>query len=164
MDCRASEPAWTAHRLLSSLRSGTLDTLALESLIARLIEALCPAPPPKMSARMARVASELRERFAQPWSLRELAREAQVHPVHFARAFRHAYGESVGEYVHRLRVEHAARELARTSAPLAEIAHDAGFADQAHLTRVFRRRTGATPARFRRTFQQRKMFQSFNTS
>jgi AraC family transcriptional regulator len=54
------------------------------------------------------------------------------------------------DYVRRLRVEHARRELMTTSRSLADIAHSAGFADQAHLSRVFRQLTGVTPGAFRR--------------
>ncbi len=82
--------------------------------------------------------------------------------MHFARTFRAAHGVSVGAYVHRLRAEYAARELARTSTPIAAIASAAGFADQAHLTRVFRRLTGATPARFRASFRDATL-RSFKT-
>jgi AraC family transcriptional regulator len=39
--------------------------------------------------------------------------------------------------------------MPRTRQPLASIALEAGFTDQFHLTRVFRRETGMTPGRFR---------------
>ncbi len=161
-DRKVGEASWAAQRLLASLRVAA-DGLTLEAELAELVDALSPSPAPGVSARMARVAEELAASYTRPWSLRALAHEAGVHPVHFARAFRAAFGESVGEHVHRLRVEHAARELARTTSAIAEIATDAGFTDQAHLTRIFRRRTGATPARFRRTFRPTPTLRSFKT-
>jgi AraC family transcriptional regulator len=54
--------------------------------------------------------------------------------------------------VRALRVDFACRELARRDQPLAEIALAAGFADQSHLARCLRKRTGMTPAAFRRRF------------
>ena len=62
---------------------------------------------------------------------------------------------SPGEYQRRLRVEHAGRQLTTTRRSLAEIAAAAGFADQAHFSRVFKDQTGVTPTRFRATFGAR---------
>ncbi len=50
-------------------------------------------------------------------------------------------------------MEHASRALARSDMPLVEVALSAGFGNQSHLTRVFKRATGLTPAAYRR--QQR---------
>jgi AraC-like DNA-binding protein len=41
--------------------------------------------------------------------------------------------------------------MLETAAPLAEIAPDCGLADQNHLTRIFRRFTGMSPHRWRRS-------------
>jgi AraC family transcriptional regulator len=78
-----------------------------------------------------------------------LASAVGVHPVHLARSFREAHGASVGEYLRRLRVEFAQREVLRTDAPLSEIALSAGFCDQSHFGRTFKRHTGVTPAQAR---------------
>jgi AraC family transcriptional regulator len=72
-----------------------------------------------------------------------------VHPIHLARTFRARYGISVGEYGRRVRIEWAAAEIARGESSLAAVATEAGFADQSHFTRLFRRYVGTTPARFR---------------
>ena len=80
----------------------------------------------------------------------ELAREAGMHPVSFARAFRARYRASPGELVRRLRVEWAAGELLRRpDNPIARIAAEAGFYDQSHFARVFTARFGRPPARYR---------------
>jgi AraC family transcriptional regulator len=52
--------------------------------------------------------------------------------------------------VRRLRVEAACGQLAEGDRTLAEIAQEAGFCDQSHFHRVFRRQVGMTPAAFRR--------------
>ena len=56
---------------------------------------------------------------------------------------------SVGEYRRRRRLDYARRKLADPRLSLAEVAIDAGFADQSHLTRAFRRVTGVTPGQYR---------------
>jgi AraC family transcriptional regulator len=83
-------------------------------------------------------------------TLSALASAVGLHPVYVARAFRARYGCAVGEYARRLRIGRAARELADGTQPLAVIAAQAGFADQSHFSRVFRRHTGLSPSAYRR--------------
>jgi AraC-like DNA-binding protein len=64
------------------------------------------------------------------------------------RAFRHAYGLAPSDYQRQLRVQTARRLLSAGASP-AQVAADAGFADQAHLTRWFRRYYGVTPGAYR---------------
>lgn len=93
----------------------------------------------------------LHVRFADRLNVSSIAREAGVHPTHFARMFRAHCGISLGAYVRRLRVEWSAVQLKTTDAPLCDIAAQAGFADQSHFTRVFRKHMGVSPGRYRLT-------------
>lgn len=104
------------------------------------------APPPWLR----RVRDLLHDSAGAAPPVRDLAWAAGVHPVYLARAFRRAYGVPVTEYARRLRVRAAADRVASTALPLARIACEAGFADQAHLTRELRRETGLTPGALRR--------------
>lgn len=88
--------------------------------------------------------SDLRE-----CSLRRMAEALAVHPVYLARVFRRQFGCSLGEYVLRRRLVHAAETVLRHGGSLGEAAHRAGFSDQAHLTRMFRREIGRTPRAMR---------------
>ena len=65
------------------------------------------------------------------------------------RAFRRHFHTTPATYLRKLRAGEAARLLVETDAPIAEIALTAGFADQSHLNRVFKRLMGCTPAAFR---------------
>lgn len=96
-----------------------------------------------------RVRKTLEQRFAEPCKLSEIAAEAGVHPVHLAREFRKHYGTSVGEYLRRVRIEYACRELMGSNAAVTNIAFAAGFADQSHFSRTFKRLCGTTPGRYR---------------
>lgn len=96
-----------------------------------------------------RVRDILHDAFAEPLDLEQLAALAGVHRVHLAQAFRKVYGCTIGEYVRRLRVHHAAHELATTDASLVEVALRCGFYDQSHFTRTFKQYTGLTPGYYR---------------
>ena len=83
-------------------------------------------------------------------SVSALAREAGVHPVYLARRFRRAFGCSVIAFSQSERVHAAAAALADGRDSLSDVACRTGFADQSHLTRIFRRLTGVTPGGYRR--------------
>ena len=103
--------------------------------------------PPKW---LLRVVEKLNDEFTGNFSTEELAREANVHPVHMARVFRQFYHETIGEYVQKLRINFASRLLLDKEIPLIKIAYSAGFSDQSHFTRVFKRCVGITPGAFRK--------------
>jgi len=78
----------------------------------------------------------------------EEARDAGVHPVHASRLFRSCYGVSITEHTQAQSVRRSLAHLAG-GAPLSEVAVAAGFYDQSHMTRVFRRVMGRTPGAHR---------------
>ena len=90
----------------------------------------------------------LHDRFNEALSLSDIAGTLDVHPVHLAREFKRAFGSTVGAYLRERRVEFVCRQLP-LGARLADVALQAGFADQSHLTRVFKRLVGCTPKQFR---------------
>lgn len=102
-------------------------------------------PPPWL----VRVVKRLNEEFKTNLSIEQLALEAAVHPVYLASVFRRFYHENIGEYVQKLRVKYASELLLANKFPISEIAFLAGFADQSHFTRIFKRHVGTTPAAYR---------------
>ena len=92
----------------------------------------------------------LRADPCNPPSLELLAAEAGLTALAFSRAFRRQHGCGVGAFLRAERVELAKRALLESRNSVSTIAAELGFADQAHLTRVFRSATGWTPAAFRR--------------
>jgi AraC family transcriptional regulator len=97
----------------------------------------------------------LQERYRDPPSLADMAEEVDVHPVHLARVFRRRFGCTVGEYVRRLRIEFACRELALPGRSFVDIALAAGFCDQSQFCRAFKQQLGMTPSQFRRQLCRR---------
>ncbi len=91
----------------------------------------------------------LRARFAERLTLACIASEVGVHPTHLSQTFHLTFRCTVGEYIRRLRIEYACQELATSDTPLAAIALGAGFCDQSHFTRTFKRFTGVAPSEYR---------------
>lgn len=69
------------------------------------------------------------------------------------RRFKQATGVTLKDYVQNLRVEEAKRLLESTCEPVDEISARVGYEDVSFFRRLFKRRTGLTPARYRRLFQ-----------
>jgi AraC family transcriptional regulator len=91
----------------------------------------------------------LHGRFNDSLNLIEIANIVGVHPTHLARSFKKHYRTTVGEYLRRLRLEWATRQLSETEDSIAEIASAAGFYDQSHFSHLFKQHTGLSPAEFR---------------
>ena len=108
-----------------------------------------PPPPGRLSlARLNGVLEWIEAHLQEPLSLTTLAATAGVDRFWFAKMFHRSTGETPHQYVIRRRVEKARMLMLTTDAPLAEIAFLAGFADQAHLTRHFKRAVGTTPGSY----------------
>jgi AraC family transcriptional regulator len=129
------------------------DDLVVESLLAEMLGHVARmrrenvAHPP---AWLGRVIEKLTAEYSERLTLDGLSHEAGVHPVHLSRVFRKFVREGIGEHVHRLRIRAACEQMLMRELSLAEISLAAGYADQSHFTRAFRKATGVTPAAFRR--------------
>ena len=150
---RGGSLVWLASRLRCEVRSAeSCSPLVAEGITLEMLGNLArkntvsEKHPPKW---LLRVVERLNEEFTENLSTEALATEARVHPVHLASVFRRFYHETVGEYVQKLRVAHASRLLLDKKTPLSEIAYSAGFSDQSHFTRTFKRFVGTTPGAFR---------------
>lgn len=82
--------------------------------------------------------------------LSDLAAIAGLESTYFIRAFKSATGLTPYQFLLEKRTQHAARLLAETDMPIVDIAYQSGFSNQSHLTLVFGRIMGTTPAVFRR--------------
>ncbi|WP_428031694.1 helix-turn-helix transcriptional regulator [Ancylobacter sp.] len=82
-------------------------------------------------------------------TIKEIARECQLSPSHFARAFRFSFGTAPHRYLSDLRIAEAKRLMSTTDLSLAEIALRCGFTEQSHFARSFRRQVGDSPGAWR---------------
>jgi AraC family transcriptional regulator len=135
--------------------SGIKDGVApiiVEGLMLELLGHACrsliraPVRPPRW---LTQARDLLHGRFNDSLNLVEIANLVGVHPTHLARTFKKHYRTTVGEYLRRLRLDWATRQLSQTEDSIAEIASAAGFYDQSHFSHLFKQHTGFTPAEFR---------------
>jgi AraC family transcriptional regulator len=96
----------------------------------------------------------LHDRYRENLRLADVADAVGVHPVHLARVFRLKYGTPLGTYARGLRLTWAAGRLTDSNDAIAQIALEAGFFDQSHFTRTFKRHFGLTPQAYRRAARQ----------
>jgi len=125
--------------------------------IAAHVRALLDASPEHAADDDARRSGARRRRLAPALDalaeaqapVRAAAAGVDMHPVAFARAVRTNFACSPTEHRRRGQIDRAGAALAHTRDSLAAIAFDAGFADQPHFTRAFKRETGLTPGAYR---------------
>ncbi len=115
---------------------------------------LRPGPPVRERGRaehaaVRRARKHLRARFDQTVSLQELSAVAGLSRFELVRRFHRQIGLTPHAFQTDLRIAHARTLLARGEPP-AQVAAACGFSDQPHLTRVFKRAVGTTPARYAR--------------
>jgi AraC family transcriptional regulator len=105
--------------------------------------------PVRLPAWLMQARDLLHGRFNDSLNLVEIANIVGVHPTHLARSFKKHYRTTVGEYLRRLRLDWATRQLSETEDSVAEIAAAAGFYDQSHFSHLFKQHTGLSPTEFR---------------
>jgi AraC family transcriptional regulator len=98
-----------------------------------------------------RVLEYIEAHLTEELGLVELAAIVELSPHYFGEAFRISTGRSPHRYVMERRVECARGLLWDADRPIRDIAYAAGFSSQSHFTANFRRVTGLTPGRFRRS-------------
>jgi AraC family transcriptional regulator len=143
-------------------RPDSAADLAAQALLLELLSGLSgrglgdenKAAPPQQPRWLTRAIDLLHAHYREPLSLAAVAKEVSVHPAHLAQVFRRQTGCTVGQYIRRLRLEFAIRELSASETPLTDIALTAGFYDQSHFTHTFKRYTGMSPIDMRTAFLQ----------
>jgi len=87
--------------------------------------------------------------LARPIGVEDMARLAKMSRFHFSRQFEKACGVTPGLYLARLRLHKAMQLLTSSDLSLKDIAGLCGFGDANYLCKVFRKKYGASPGRFR---------------
>ncbi|MFI2780932.1 AraC family transcriptional regulator [Streptomyces sp. ALB3] len=133
------------------------DELEAQSRLALVSDRLArhlrdePDTPQVSDRRTAHALRELLDAsFVEGLTLRDAAERLHAHHTHLVRAFSREFGMAPHQYVTGRRVD-LARRLLLGGMPAPEVATSAGFYDQSHLSRHFRRVVGTSPGRYART-------------
>lgn len=102
-------------------------------------------------AEMRKIDDYIADHLAEPLTLGDMAAQVGMTTDLFTRCFRASFGMPPYRHVTARRVKMAGQLLAQGRLAVKEVAALCGFADQAHLTRVYARETGVTPGVFRRS-------------
>jgi AraC-like DNA-binding protein len=141
------------HRLSESPESSMLErgTHLVESLGLLVSRHALPSREPRPAGRersaVRRTREYLEEHATENVTLGAVATFAGLSPFHLCRVFREAVGMTPHAYQTQARVRRA-KSLLRAGLPIGLAATEAGFCDQAHLTRHFKRIVGLTPGRY----------------
>ncbi|MCT4637882.1 MAG: AraC family transcriptional regulator [Bacteroidales bacterium] len=100
-------------------------------------------------AKINRVYDFLHQHRFQSYSLNQLSQIANISPFHFHRIFKALSGETIGEYIIRLKLEAACKLLKHTKNNISQIAYDVGFETPAGLSKAFKKRYNISPTKFR---------------
>lgn len=149
-DGRLRAAMLSMHRALAG---GAGDALLVEQDCLRLLGLAAGGPARKieMPARLRHARQLIDDRCSARITLAELARSADMDKFQLVRGFGRVFGLTPHAYLMQRRI-HLARTLLAAGLPVVQAATEAGFADQSHLTRLFTRTLGITPAAYRRAF------------
>lgn len=95
----------------------------------------------------------IEERCDEPMNLEKMAEIACISPYYFHRLFRAYMGETLADYIKRLRLQVAEERLRYTDDPITEIALDAGYETPSAFTKVFNQVMGQSPREYRKIMQ-----------
>jgi AraC family transcriptional regulator len=101
-------------------------------------------------SQLERVIDYIKANLTQDLSILDLATLTSMSESHFSRSFKRSVGISPYQYLMQQRVERAKQLLEKQSLVISSIALDCGFANQTHLTKVFRQMTGMTPKAYQK--------------
>ena len=150
---------FSGDQLLDDLRRAMeRNPEATRAAVAQLVTFLTPPAAVKSTSargglapwQKRKVDRYLRENLDRPVRLNTVAEQVALSVSYFSRAFKETFGTTPHMHMLQLRLELAQKLMLTTEEPLSQIALACGLADQAHLSKLFRRVVGETPSAWRR--------------
>ena len=131
--------------------------------IGRFVETHFPGDPLPAKGALHAALDYIHRHYAEEISLSTLAGLAICSPRHLSRQFRALTGETVGQYIRRLRISRACYLLRHSNLQNNQIALSVGYQEYAGFVRAFRTELGITPSEYREgEFDDDRAMQFFN--
>ena len=93
----------------------------------------------------------IKRNYMKRITLPEAAGFVSLSPSYFSKLFKDETGSNFNQFLNRVRIEHSKAALLDDSIPLVDIAFLMGFEEQSYFTKVFKKLTGTSPGRYRKT-------------
>jgi AraC family transcriptional regulator len=94
--------------------------------------------------------------YHEELTLEELSKIASFSKYHFHRIFKSIIGETVGEYVRKVRLQNSTRKLSTSNQNITQIALDIGYETNASFSKAFKERFGVTPKEFSKNLKSKQ--------
>lgn len=133
------------------LRLSTFEELcmAIKSTLDTMLDNVYVTRNVKNAETLGQVLRYIRENFAQPITLDEVARSVFLSPFYFSHLFMDELGITFMEYLTRVRMEEAKKLLSDKSLSMQAIAEGVGYDDASYFSKVFKKNVGVTPNKYR---------------
>lgn len=109
------------------------------------------------SRRVLKVKSYISENYTRDIRLSELAEIAGMSPSAFSRFFKLHTGRNLTDYIIDMRLGHASRMLVDSTNSVAEICYGSGFNNLSNFNRIFRKKKGCSPSKFRESYHKTRI-------
>jgi AraC-like DNA-binding protein len=148
------------EHLLEDQQAGILTPAAargyLQLLLAEIVlERAAVTDPAAANLPAVQAAAFIAEHLTEPdLSTARIADALAFNSDYLGRAFRDAFGETLTDHIHRLRIDRARMLFRSTDRSVERVGAEVGFGDGRYFRRVFKRRVGLTPGQFQRLRRQ----------
>lgn len=154
---KQSEPIKNLHNmLLEAKRAKIRDVYTASSLVYQFMMSLSAHTLQRGSSQdewpeqIKQATDYMNNNYAHAELQEELAAKLGLSPYQFIRLFHRYVGVTPGEYLSRIKIDHAIRLLLETDLPIHHISAQLGYSSSSYFIRIFQQRLGETPAKFRK--------------
>lgn len=133
-------------RELSTIEELTRWTLRI---MDRFIDLVFTLRNVQHTHKILQVIKYVKQHFSEKITLQEVSDSIHISSSYLSRLFKSEMGRSFSDYLGEQRIEESKKRLLETDLPLGDIAYGCGFEDQSYFTKVFKKKTGIAPSRFR---------------
>ena len=109
---------------------------------------------PNWDEDIQRALNYIHANLGTPLSIQEIAKNANVSKSVLYRRFHSCFGCTVSQYINRQRIDKAKELLKQGKLSVEDVSQQAGFSDHAYFSRIFKKETGLSPMKYKRTYQE----------